>query len=172
MAIWYILWLFGILYGHLVYYMAIWYILWPFGIFYGHLVYSMAIWYILWPFGIFYGHLVYSMVIGLFYGHLVYFHVLVHCTKKNLATLVECFFSSDSDNLGTQFGGVSNRSSGRFQRSRSQRQSGRGNKTRTAARSPAEASRCTSYENPTDDGLRIFVITNICMYIYIYNICN
>jgi hypothetical protein len=30
--------------------MAIWYILWPFGIFYGHLVYFMAIWYILWPF--------------------------------------------------------------------------------------------------------------------------
>jgi hypothetical protein len=34
--------------------MAIWYILWPFGIFYGHLVYFMAIWYILWPFGIFF----------------------------------------------------------------------------------------------------------------------
>jgi hypothetical protein len=28
--------------------MAIWYILWPFGIFYGHLVYFMAIWYIVW----------------------------------------------------------------------------------------------------------------------------
>jgi hypothetical protein len=26
----------------LVYFMAIWYILWPFGIFYGHLVYFMA----------------------------------------------------------------------------------------------------------------------------------
>jgi hypothetical protein len=30
-----------------IYFMAIWYILWPFGIFYGHLVYFMAIWYIL-----------------------------------------------------------------------------------------------------------------------------
>jgi hypothetical protein len=44
---------------YLVYFMAVWYILWPFGIFYDHLEYSMAIWYILWPFGIFYGHLVY-----------------------------------------------------------------------------------------------------------------
>jgi hypothetical protein len=42
----------------LVYFMVIGYILWPFGIFYGHLVYFMAIWYILWSFGIFYGHLV------------------------------------------------------------------------------------------------------------------
>jgi hypothetical protein len=48
MAIWYILWPFGIFYGHLVYFMAIWYILWSFGIFYGHLV----IWYIFPPFGI------------------------------------------------------------------------------------------------------------------------
>jgi hypothetical protein len=31
-----------------------WYILWPFGLFYGHLVYFMAIWYILWLFGIFF----------------------------------------------------------------------------------------------------------------------
>jgi hypothetical protein len=31
--------------------MAIWYILWPFGIFYGHLVYFMAIWYIFSRFG-------------------------------------------------------------------------------------------------------------------------
>jgi hypothetical protein len=28
----------GIFYDHLVYYMAIWYNLWPFGIIYGHLV--------------------------------------------------------------------------------------------------------------------------------------
>jgi hypothetical protein len=47
--------------------MAIWYILWPFGIFYGHLVYFMAVWYILWPFGIFYGHLVYFPHFGLLY---------------------------------------------------------------------------------------------------------
>jgi hypothetical protein len=31
--------------------MAIWYVLWPFGMLYGHLVCSMAIWYVLWPFG-------------------------------------------------------------------------------------------------------------------------
>jgi hypothetical protein len=35
-----------------------WYILWPFGIFYGHLVYFMAIWYILRLFGIFFPVLV------------------------------------------------------------------------------------------------------------------
>jgi hypothetical protein len=37
----------GILYGHLVYCKAIWYILWAFGIFYGHWVYFWSqIWYI------------------------------------------------------------------------------------------------------------------------------
>jgi hypothetical protein len=46
---------------------AIWYILWTFGIFYGHLVYFTSIWYILLPFGIFYFHF------GIFYGHLVVF---------------------------------------------------------------------------------------------------
>jgi hypothetical protein len=44
-----------------------WFILWPFGIFYGHLVYFMGIWYILWAFGIFYGHF------GIFCVNLVYF---------------------------------------------------------------------------------------------------
>jgi hypothetical protein len=39
---------FGILYGHLIYFMAIWYIMWPFGLFCGHLVYCVANWYILW----------------------------------------------------------------------------------------------------------------------------
>jgi hypothetical protein len=39
--------------GTYTYIMVIWYILWPFGIFYGHLVYFMAIWNILWPFGTF-----------------------------------------------------------------------------------------------------------------------
>jgi hypothetical protein len=82
MAIWYILWPFGIFYGHLVYFMAIWYILWPLGIFYGHLVYFMAIWYILWPFGIFYGHWVYFRVIW------KKIPGLVRCTKENMATLV------------------------------------------------------------------------------------
>jgi hypothetical protein len=56
-----------------VYFMAIWYILWPFGIFYDHLVYVMAFWYILWPFGIFYGLLVYFRAVWYFSGHLVYF---------------------------------------------------------------------------------------------------
>jgi hypothetical protein len=55
-----------------------WYILWPFGIFYGHLIYFMAIWYILRPFGIF----------CWFYRHLEYFFsVLGCCAKRNLATL-------------------------------------------------------------------------------------
>jgi hypothetical protein len=70
-AIWYILWLFGIFCGHLLYFMVIWNILWSFGIFCGHLVYLMAMWNILWAFGIF-----------------VVFPFLVCCTKKNLATLV------------------------------------------------------------------------------------
>jgi hypothetical protein len=34
-------------FGYLVYFMAIWYILWLFGIFYEYLVYFMNIWYIL-----------------------------------------------------------------------------------------------------------------------------
>jgi hypothetical protein len=33
-------------------FMDIWYLLWTFGIFYGHLVSSMDIWYLLWTFGI------------------------------------------------------------------------------------------------------------------------
>jgi hypothetical protein len=45
------------------------------GKFYGHFDYFTANWYILWSFGI-------------FCGLLVYFHLLVCCTKKNLATLV------------------------------------------------------------------------------------
>jgi hypothetical protein len=35
---------------------AIWYILWPFGIFYCHLVYFVAIWYILLSFGIYFSY--------------------------------------------------------------------------------------------------------------------
>jgi hypothetical protein len=91
---WYILRLFGIFCGHLVYFAVIWYtyfaliwytyfaVIWyipilrSFGIFCGHLVYFAVIWYtyfaviryILWSFGIF-------------------FPVLVCCTMKNLATL-------------------------------------------------------------------------------------
>jgi hypothetical protein len=55
-AFWYILLQFGILYGHLVYFMVIWTILRPFGILYGNLVDFTAIWYILLQFGILYGH--------------------------------------------------------------------------------------------------------------------
>jgi hypothetical protein len=54
-------------------------------------VYFLAIWYLLWPYGIFYGNLVY-----IFYGHMVCFPrfgtflpVLVCCTNKNLATLLD-----------------------------------------------------------------------------------
>jgi hypothetical protein len=46
----------------LIYFMSIRYILRPFAKFYGHLVYFLVIWYIL--------------------------HILVICSKKNLATLV------------------------------------------------------------------------------------
>jgi hypothetical protein len=46
------------------------YILWTFGSSHSHWVYFEAVWYILWPFGIF-------------------FPVLVHCTKRNLATLLK-----------------------------------------------------------------------------------
>jgi hypothetical protein len=43
-----ILWTFGVpILGSFGYFMDIWYILWAFGIFYGHLVYFMGIWYIL-----------------------------------------------------------------------------------------------------------------------------
>jgi hypothetical protein len=42
------------------------YILWPFGIFYGHLEYFMAIWYNLLPFGIVCGYLVYFSRFGAF----------------------------------------------------------------------------------------------------------
>jgi hypothetical protein len=44
-----------------------WYILWTFGLFYGHLVYFMVIWYILWTFGII------SWLFGIFCGKLVKF---------------------------------------------------------------------------------------------------
>jgi hypothetical protein len=52
MAVWSILWSFGLFYGRLAY-------LWQFGLFYGNFVYFMAIWYIFWLFGIFNGHVVY-----------------------------------------------------------------------------------------------------------------
>jgi hypothetical protein len=77
-AIWSILQLFGIFYGHLLYFMVICYILWSFVIFYGHLLYFMVIWYILWSFGI---HIVWSLS--------TFFSFLVCCIKKYLATLFQ-----------------------------------------------------------------------------------
>jgi hypothetical protein len=60
----------------LVYFMAIWYILWPFGIFYGELVNFIAICSSLRTFGNFMAILVHFVVI--WYS----FPVLVFCTKK------------------------------------------------------------------------------------------
>jgi hypothetical protein len=66
-----------VFYVHFLHFKAIWYILWPFGAFCGHL-------------GIFCGHLgIFCGHLGIFCGHLVYFSILVCCTKKNLATLLE-----------------------------------------------------------------------------------
>jgi hypothetical protein len=48
--------------------------------FYGHLVYFTTIWYILWPFG-------------------TLFPLLVCCTKKNLATLLQTVKASASNRL-------------------------------------------------------------------------
>jgi hypothetical protein len=48
------------------------FILYQFGIFYGHLPYFMDICHILWTFAIFYGHLLH-----IFGGYLVFFHILV-----------------------------------------------------------------------------------------------
>jgi hypothetical protein len=52
-AIRYILWSFGIFYGHLV-------LFWSFGTF-------LVIWYFLWSFSTFYGHLVYFSRVGILY---------------------------------------------------------------------------------------------------------
>jgi hypothetical protein len=48
------------------------------------LVYFTSIWYILQPSDL---HILWSS--GTFYDHLVFFPGLVHCTKKNLAILVD-----------------------------------------------------------------------------------
>jgi cell division septal protein FtsQ len=64
MSISYILRLFGIFYGHLVHFVVIW-------------VYFVVIW-------------VYFVVIWVYFVVIwVYFSILVCCTKKNLATLLE-----------------------------------------------------------------------------------
>jgi hypothetical protein len=62
-----------------MYFIAIWYILWLFGIFYDYLVYFMVIWYIKWLFGIFFGY-----VFGIFYGYLVYFSPCWHVLSKKI----------------------------------------------------------------------------------------
>jgi hypothetical protein len=80
---WYILWTFGIFYGHLVYFMDIWYILWTFGIFYGHLVYFMDIWYILWTFGIFCGNVVYFPP----FWYVVPRKIRQPCSRPNISAL-------------------------------------------------------------------------------------
>jgi hypothetical protein len=79
----------------------------------------------------------------------LFFEVLsLVCSKFSYIRIVSLIISkkylliySDSNFGTTQLGGVSARSSGRFQRSRSQRKSGRGNKTRSSTRTPAEISR-------------------------------
>jgi hypothetical protein len=72
----------AIFFGQLEYFTAVRHILKPFGTFCGHLVHFVVIWYILWSFGTFCGHLVHFVVI--WYS----FPILVHCTKKHLATPV------------------------------------------------------------------------------------
>jgi fatty acid desaturase len=69
------------------------FILCPFGLLYGHLEYFVASLYILWPIGTFCGHLVFWWPFGVFYCKLVYiFPLLVCCIKENLATLPQSFF--------------------------------------------------------------------------------
>jgi hypothetical protein len=53
-AIWYILWQFCTVCGHLVQFVVIWCSLWSFGTVCGHLVQFVVIWYSLWSFGIFF----------------------------------------------------------------------------------------------------------------------
>jgi hypothetical protein len=67
-----------------------WYILWPFGLFYR---YFMTVWYILWPFGTFYDRLVHFMTVWyILCSFDTFFPVLVSCTKKNLAILVDSIY--------------------------------------------------------------------------------
>jgi hypothetical protein len=112
-SIWYILWTFGIYYGHLVYvyYGHLVYVYYGHlaYVYYGHLVYIIDIWYILLTFGIYYWHLVYIIDIwyilltfGIYYWHLVdfmaiwyIFPILICCIKKNLATLMQIYPSGN-----------------------------------------------------------------------------
>jgi hypothetical protein len=100
---WYILWTFGIFYGHLVYFMDIWYILWTFGTYILWTFGTYILWtfgtYILWTFGTYilwtFGTYI-LWTFGIYYGHLVYFMdiayispVLIYCIMNNLATLCQ-----------------------------------------------------------------------------------
>jgi hypothetical protein len=71
LVIWNILCLLGIFYSQLLYFIISCYILWRFGKLYGHVVYFVAIWcilgmtvrFMLWKFGIYYDSLVYFITI-------------------------------------------------------------------------------------------------------------
>jgi hypothetical protein len=69
-VIWYILWLFGIICGYLLYFVVIWY------------RYFLVIWYIFWLFGIFFGHLVYFWSFGVFLVIWYVFLVLVRVVPR------------------------------------------------------------------------------------------
>jgi hypothetical protein len=74
----------GKLWRVLQYKMLVYFI--PFGLLYGHLVYFVAVWYVIWLFAIYFSRF------GFLYGYLIYiFPILVCCTKKNLATLIATF---------------------------------------------------------------------------------
>jgi hypothetical protein len=68
---WYMLWPFGIFFGHLVYFLVIWFIFWSFG------MYIFVIWYISWSFGIF-------LVIWYIFCHLVYFFPLGYVVTRKI----------------------------------------------------------------------------------------
>ena len=65
MALWFSLWLFGLVSGSLAWYLALWFGLWLFGLVYGswvwfNLVWSLALWFGVWLFGLVCGSLVWS----------------------------------------------------------------------------------------------------------------
>jgi hypothetical protein len=73
----------------LEYFAVIWNILQSFGIFCSHLEYFEVIWNILQSFGIFNGH--FAM-----WSFGIFSLFLVHCVKKNLATLRRTFCSEET----------------------------------------------------------------------------
>jgi hypothetical protein len=56
---------------------------------------NVKCWYIQWPFGIYYDHFI---PVWKFSGNLryVFFSILVHCAKKNLATLAKCIVATQA----------------------------------------------------------------------------